>query len=104
MAIFRVSFENSRIKAHQKIAEDSGGFADALPAESGFAHSVAALGDVDGDGVVDLVVGADTDEGGAVWLLFLQTDGTVRAQQKISATAGASTSPRDLLFSVRTLP
>ena len=49
--------------------------------------------DVDGDGVPELAVGATYDDDGgtnrgAVYILFLNADGTVRAQQKISSTQG----------------
>ena len=58
-----------------------------------FGHSVACPGDLDGDGVNDLVVGADEDRDagssrGAIWLLFLEKDGTVKSHRKISATRG----------------
>ena len=56
----------------------------------------AALGDVDGDNVGDLAVGAigDDDGGnatGTVWILFLNTHGNVKVHQKISATEGTFT-------------
>jgi len=52
------------------------------------------MGDLDGDGVGDLAVGAfgDDDGGsnrGAVWLLLLDGDGSVKCQRKISATSGS---------------
>ncbi|MEZ6144009.1 MAG: integrin alpha [Planctomycetaceae bacterium] len=51
----------------------------------------AGLGDLDGTGVNDLVVGArsDSDGGslrGAVYVLFLNANGTVKSYQKISDT------------------
>ena len=51
------------------------------------------MGDLDGDGVGDLAVGAyrDDDGGdarGAVWILFFNTDGTVKSHQKISDIEG----------------
>ena len=57
---------------------------------------MAALGDLDGDGVGDLAVGAPRDDDGgtdrgAVWVLFLNTDGTVKSHQKISDTEGGFT-------------
>jgi hypothetical protein len=81
------------VKRHQKISSLHGGFTGALEDESAFGVSVGALGDVDGDGVPDAVVGArrDADGGhfrGAAWVLFLNPDGTVRAHQKISSVAG----------------
>jgi hypothetical protein len=61
-----------------------------------FGWSVASLRDLDGNGVPDLAVGASDDddsafEAGAVWILFMNTDGTVAAHQKISATEGGFT-------------
>ncbi|MEM7413473.1 MAG: LamG-like jellyroll fold domain-containing protein [Myxococcota bacterium] len=58
-----------------------------------FGSATAPLGDVDGDGVEDLAVGAlfDADGGalsGSVYLLLLNADGTVKARTKLSATSG----------------
>ncbi len=81
------------VKSHQKISSTAGGFGGLLDSADQFGTSLAALEDLDGDAVVDLAVGAvgDDDGGnlrGAVWILFLDTNGTVQAEQKISATAG----------------
>ena len=81
------------VKSHQKISETQGGFAGSFYSDQRFGASVSLLGDVDADGVVDIAVGTHTDNDGgqwrgAVWVLFLNTDGTVKAHQKISATQG----------------
>jgi hypothetical protein len=81
------------VKAHQKISSTDGNFAGVLEDGVEFGQSVAALGDFDGDGIPDVVVGAFRDNdgarhAGAVWLLLLNRDGTVREHHKISATAG----------------
>ncbi len=81
------------VKAHQKISSEEGGFTGEIDDGDKFGWSVESLGDLDGDGVVDLVTGAvfDDDGGtdrGAVWILFLKEDGTVKAHQKISETQG----------------
>lgn len=55
---------------------------------TGFGHAVAEIADLDGDGVKDLAVGAPDDDNGnpdpdtnlgAVWILFMNADGTVKA-------------------------
>lgn len=84
------------VRARQKISATMGGFDGALADGTTFGISVAALGDVDGDGVPDLAVGArrDNDGGeyrGAVWILLLNRDGTVRQNTKISAVSGGFT-------------
>ncbi len=64
------------VLSHQKISDTQGGFTGILDDLDFFGSSVASLGDLDGDGVGDLAVGAvlDNDGGfdrGAVWILFL---------------------------------
>jgi len=81
------------VKSHQKISDTKGNFTGALDDYDHFGASVAPLGDLNGDGVTDIVVGAHQDDDGgsnkgSVWILFLNTDGTVKAHQKISATKG----------------
>ncbi|MCZ6851369.1 MAG: integrin alpha, partial [Planctomycetota bacterium] len=85
------------VKSHQKISNPDGGGAGF---DDRFGSSVGSLGDLDGDGVGDLAVGAfhDDDGGfrrGAVWILFLNDDGTVNSRQKISDTQGGFTGTLD---------
>ena len=77
----------------EKISNTTVGFRGWLEAGDQFGVSLSALGDLDGDGVSDLVVGAfgDDDGGpqhGAVWILFLDSNGTVKSHGKISDTEG----------------
>ena len=86
------------VKAQSKISAASGGFTGALDAGDWFGFAGAALGDLDGDGVGDLAVGAPRDDdgvanGGAVWILFLDAGGAVRSHAKISATSGGFAGP-----------
>ncbi len=88
------------VKSHQKISDTQGGFTGILNDFDVFGGSVASLGDLDGDGVGDLAVGALSDDDGgfnhgAVWILFLNADGTVKSHQKISDTQGGFTGTLD---------
>jgi hypothetical protein len=86
------------VKAEQKISATAGGFVGPLAALDFFGSAAAPLGDLDGDGVPDVVVGASRDDDGgpdrgALWILFLNADGSVKAEQKISSTAGGFVGP-----------
>ena len=67
------------------------------PANS-FGMALAALGDVDGDGICDLAVSTRVDEAtpqgnGAVWLLFLDTDASVKRSVRIGDAASGFVGP-----------
>ena len=88
------------VKAHQKISDTEGDFTGMLEAGDLFGSSVAALGDLDGDGVAEFVAGAASDDdgdpdSGAAWILFPDTGGTIKAHQKISSTEGGFTGTLD---------
>lgn len=85
--------ENGTIKAYQKISELYGNFNSTLYDQGGFGSAIANLGDMDGDGINDIGVGAtrDNDGGtrhGAIWIINLNPNGTVKQNQKISSTEG----------------
>ena len=84
------------VKSEQKISAVTGGLTGTIDDGDSFGQSVAGIGDVDGDGVIDLVVSAERDDDGgadrgAVHILFMNPDGTVKAEQKISSTSGGLT-------------
>jgi hypothetical protein len=84
---------NCTVKDFQKISDTAGLFSGVLDDGDRFGHSCAGIGDLDADGVPDLAVGAPYDDdggmdSGAVWILFLNTDGTVKSHQKISNDEG----------------
>jgi hypothetical protein len=71
----------------------TGGFGGVLGPNGRFGASVARLDDLDGDGVPELAVGAPDDDTrgsdqGAVWILFLRRDGTVRDELKLAERTG----------------
>jgi hypothetical protein len=82
------------VKAQQKVSSVAGGFTGVLDDFDEFGRSIANLGDLDGDGVIELAVGATGDDDGgadwkgAVWVLFMKRDGTVKSHQKISMAEG----------------
>jgi hypothetical protein len=81
------------VKSTQQISASNGNFDGTLQDDDRFGSAVAAIGDLEGDSVMDLVVGApgDADGGpgtGAVWILFMDSDGTVDTEEKISASDG----------------
>ena len=92
-----VLFLNSddNVKTAQKVSMNHNNFGTfyTLDAKDGFGHSLESLGDIDSDGIIELIVGAyEDDDGGtdagAVYTLFLDTTGNVTGAQKISALYG----------------
>ncbi|HEX6882778.1 MAG TPA: PKD domain-containing protein [Planctomycetota bacterium] len=85
------------VKRWSKISDTQGGFEGELEDLDEFGRAIANLGDLDGNGVIDLAVGATGDDDGgadlkgAVWILFLNPDGTVLRHQKVSMTQGGFT-------------
>jgi PKD repeat protein len=80
-------------KSWSKISATSGGFTGNLDNDDQFGRGMRQIGDLDLDGVEDLAVGSPHDDDGgsnrgAVWILFMKRDGTVKSHKKISSTSG----------------
>lgn len=93
-ALWILEFDASGlVVSEQEIGPFTGGFGGPLLDGDRFGSALVSIGDVDGDGTNDLAVGAEGDadldlSGGAVWILFLTQDGSVKATQKISSAQG----------------
>ncbi len=88
------------VMSHSKISSTSGNFTAVLDNNDNFGEDIAFVGDYDGAGpsVGTLAVTAvDDDDGGtdrgAVYLLLLNSSGTVLSHYKISNTSGNFTAP-----------
>ncbi|HZL99903.1 MAG TPA: FG-GAP-like repeat-containing protein, partial [Planctomycetota bacterium] len=89
---------NGTVLGQDQFGDGLGGFTGALDAGDHFGHAVSALGDLNGDDVLDLAVAAPSDDdgasgAGAVWLLLLAADGSAGAQLKLSQTEGGFVGP-----------
>lgn len=83
-----------------EISANVGGFTGQLAGTNRFGSAITKINDLDGNGVDEIVVGEPfVDDynpityyggvnSGAIWVLFMNPDGTVMNQQKISATEG----------------
>jgi len=85
------------VKSYHKISDTQGGFTAILDDNDALGRH-AYLGDIDNNGIGDFAVGAfrDDDGGtdrGAVYILFMDTGGTVKSFQKISSISGNFTGP-----------
>ncbi|OVE82188.1 hypothetical protein BVY03_01465 [bacterium K02(2017)] len=100
-AVYILFLENDgTVSSFQKISDTAGSFTASFTVTDLFGRSVASMGDVNGDSVPDIAVGAyyDDDGGtdrGAVYIIFLNNDGTVKSFQKISDTEGSFTGVLD---------
>ena len=76
-----------------RIEEGLGGFFADLDPGDRFSRDHDVIGDVDNDGVLDIIIGARSDDdgitdAGAAYIVFMNPDGTVKSNQKISMLEG----------------
>ena len=80
--------KDGTVKEYQKISDTEGNFEGEIEFRDYFGRDIDDIGDLNGDGINELAVGAfRNDNGGkdrgAVYILFLNKDGTVKEYQKI---------------------
>jgi hypothetical protein len=86
---------------HQKISPGNGGFVGPLQATySQFGDGLGNIGDIDGDGLPEISVGASqADDGGqnrgVIWIIFMNADGTIHNEVKIGSQLGGFTATID---------
>ncbi|EPR65962.1 integrin alpha [Cyclobacterium qasimii] len=97
-AVWILSLDNSthEVLSKVKITEGIGGFTDLLTtginpngtSGANFGHALCAVGDIDGDGISDLITGANQQYEGWGYLLYLNQDKTVKSFTRINNTEG----------------
>lgn len=76
-------------RERQEVSDEAGGLEGLVPEGDLFGHALCGLGDLDGDGLSEIAVGASAaDGGGSVWVLFPRADGTVRAWTRSAGLPG----------------
>jgi hypothetical protein len=89
------------VKKFTRIGEFRGGFNVNLHDDEEFGRSVAKLRDFDGDGITEIAIGEDEDptggfENGAIYILYLRADGTVKRHKKITENVGGFNTDLDI--------
>mmetsp|Transcript_14591 Transcript_14591/g.21995 ORF Transcript_14591/g.21995 Transcript_14591/m.21995 type:complete len:544 (+) Transcript_14591:120-1751(+) len=86
--------QGALVESHVRITNLLNGGPQYLQANDNFGHGVAPAGDVDGDGIVDLVVGAPgTYTGGSLYVFFMNSNGTARSHTLIRGAENGNGPP-----------
>lgn len=82
--------ENYEAKDVVLISRGMNGFNFPLKDKSAFGSSLASMGDMDGDGVPDIAIGAwsYSHQRGAIFFLYLNADGSVKTYKQVSSLKG----------------
>ena len=97
-AIWILSLDSTtfNVVSKVKITEGLNDFTETLDIETNpngtigaqFGHAMCVAGDIDGDGIKELITGANQQDEGNGYILYLNSDKTVKSYDKISATEG----------------
>jgi len=87
---YSTMISNGLVSRFQQLSSSAGNLGVALNSNDYFGNSIAQIGDLDLDGVPDVVVGAygDNSNTGAIYVLFMNRNGTVKNRQKITYNVG----------------
>jgi subtilisin family serine protease len=69
-----------------KVSQGNGGFDDLLQDHDGFGSTIAVLDDYDGDGVPELAVGKNWNTTNKFWIMYMNSNGTIKSKKEIYAT------------------
>ena len=71
------------VKSTKKIDDSTTNGPPSLADRTFFGASVASIGDINSDGTTDIAVGASGNDSGAIYIILLNSDGTVNGTAKI---------------------
>lgn len=94
--ILSLDSETFQVVDERKIGPGLAGFDETIPSTNNqngttgghFGHSFAAVGDLNGDGVADLITGANQYGTGVGYILYLNADKTVKTFTRINTNEG----------------
>ena len=90
---------NGTVKSHVRVGDNANGGPN-IGQSDRFSEGIAGIGDLDGDGVPDVAVGAPRNDAGgndrgAVHVLFMNSNGTVKSSTKIAHNTAGGPSLQD---------
>ncbi len=94
--ILSLDNENHHVVDKLKVAPGLAGFNETIPLDSNpngtsgghFGHAMVAAGDLNGDGIPDLITGANQYNNGVGYILYLNTDKTIKTFTRLNETEG----------------
>jgi hypothetical protein len=86
--ILSLNSENFNVENKIRIAQNESGFNELLPENANFGHALCNAGDLNGDGIPDLFTGANQLNEGYGYILYLNSDKTVKSYTRINNNEG----------------
>lgn len=76
------------VESKIRIAQNESGFNEILPEDANFGHAMCAAGDLNDDGIIDIITGANQFNEGCGYILYLNSDKTVKTFSRINNDEG----------------